>query len=189
MRTKGLSLKVSTCFERSIITIALVLMFGGCATASKTFDPSASGSQLIVEPENLHLGIAKIRSTQIVFKGKGFTPGDSVFVKLLNVEKKGNVFDIPIADGKVDQKGFFSAEVGLYAKITDLLRAEVGMNDKFESILIINQPPIPTGEYIARAESMESDNTAECKLHIKGPTFANKIVDWLGKVLGKIEKK
>ena len=167
----------------------VIFMFAGCATAKKEFDPNVTGPQMIVEPETIRLGVAKLMGTEIVFRGKGFEPDDSVFVQLLGVEKKGERVDIPIADGNVDQKGSFTAKVGMITKLTDLLRAKTGMNDKMESVLIITQPPIPEGVYTARAVSMESDRKAECKLTIKGPSCIDSIKDWIGGLMGKIEKK
>ena len=167
----------------------VIFMFAGCATAKQEFDPNVTGPQMIVEPETIRLGVAKLMGTEIVFRGKGFEPGDSVFVQLLGVEKKGERVDIPIADGNVDQKGSFTAKVGMITKLTDLLRAKTGMNDKMESILIITQPPIPEGVYTLKAVSMESDKTAECTLTIKGPSCMDSIKDWIGGLMGKIEKK
>jgi hypothetical protein len=128
--------------------------------------------------------------TAIVFKGKGFEPGDSVFVKLLNVYNgKDAVRDIPVADGNVDKAGNFVAKVGILAKVGELLMAKLGSNKKMETVIIVTQPPIPEGVYTARAVSMESDKTAECKLIVKGPSMMDSIMDWLGGVLGKIKKK
>ena len=167
----------------------VIFMFAGCATAKKEFDPNVTGPQMIVEPETIRLGVAKLMGTEIVFRGKGFESDYSVFVQLLGVEKKGERVDIPIADGNVDQKGSFTAKVGMITKLTDLLRAKTGMNDKMESVLIITQPPIPEGVYTARAVSMKSDRKAECKLTIKGPSCIDSIKDWIGGLMGKIEKK
>ncbi|MEA3359794.1 MAG: hypothetical protein U9R17_10395 [Thermodesulfobacteriota bacterium] len=167
----------------------VIFMFAGCATAKQEFGPNVTGPQMIVEPKTIRLGVAKLMGTEIVFRGKGFEPDDSVFVQLLRVEKKGERVDIPIADGNVDQKGCFIAKVGRITKLTDLLRAKLGNNDKMENIIIITQPPIPEGVYTARAVSMDSDKKAECKLLIKGPSFMDKIKDWIGGLMGKIVKK
>ncbi len=69
------------------------------------------------------------------------------------------------------------------------MRAKLGSNKKMETIIIITQPAIAPGTYTARAESMVSDRTAECKLVIKKPSIFDRIKDWIGKLLGKIEKK
>ena len=172
-----------------LFLLIVIFMFAGCATAKQEFDSNVTGPQMIVEPETIRLGVAKLMETEIVFRGKGFELDDSVFVQLLGIEKKGEHVDVPIADGNVDQKGYFTAKVGIITKLTDLLRAKLGMNDKMESVLIITQSPIPEGLYTIRAVSMDSDKKAECKLLIKGPSFVDKIKDWIGGLMGKIVKK
>jgi hypothetical protein len=145
---------------------------------------------MIVEPCAVSLGVVTMLKTPIVFKGKGFEPGDSVFVKLLNVyNRKDKVEDIPVADGNVDKAGNFTAKVGLIVKVSALLKAKLGANEKMETVIMVSQPPIPEGVYTAKAVSMESDKTAECKLKIKGPSMMDGIKDWLGGLLGKIKKK
>lgn len=181
-------LGTALCAKCVSIFFVMIFMFAGCATAKKEFDPNVTGPQMIVEPETIRLGVAKLKGTEIVFRGKGFEPDDSVFVQLLGVEKKGERVDIPIADGNVDQKGRFTAKVGIITKVTDLLRAKIGMNDKMENIIIITQPPLPEGVYTARAVSMKSDRKAECKLVVKSPSLIDKTMDWIGGVLGKIKK-
>jgi hypothetical protein len=172
-----------------LFLLIVIFMFLGCATAKKEFNPDVTGPQMIVEPETIRLGVAKLKGTEIVFRGKGFEPDDSVFVQLLGVEKEGERVDIPIADGNVDQKGSFTAKVGIITKVTDLLRAKIGMNDKMENIIIITQPPIPEGVYTARAVSMKSNRKAECQLVVKGPCLMDKTMDWIGGLMGKIIKK
>jgi hypothetical protein len=172
-----------------LFLLIVIFMFAGCATAKKEFNPDVTGPQMIVEPETIRLGVAKLKGTEIVFRGKGFEPDDSVFVQLLGVEKEGERVDIPIADGNVDQKGSFTAKVGIITKVTDFLRAKVGMNDKMENIIIITQPPIPEGAYNARAVSMKSNRKAECQLVVKGPCLMDKTMDWIGGLMGKIEKR
>jgi len=125
--------------------------------------------------------------------GKGFQPEDSVFISLLGVKTKDQVVDIPIADGDVDNNGYFNVELGsdliaMVFKIGVLLRAKSGVNEKGEKFIIISQPPIPEGIYTVRAVSMESDKTAECKITIKGPSLLDRIKDWIGGLLGKIKK-
>jgi len=173
-----------------LISIVIVFSFIGCASSPKGFDPSVKGPQMIVEPCAIRLGVATLTKTAIVFKGKGFQPGDSVFVKLLDVYNgKDKVRDVPVADGNVDKEGNFIAKVGILVKVGELLKAKLGSNKKMETVIIVTQPPIPEGVYTARAVSMESDKTAECKLEVKGPSTMDSIKDWLGGVLGKIQKK
>ena len=168
----------------------IVFMFMGCAAAPKEFDPNIIGPQMIVEPESVRLGIATlVKGTDIVFRGKGFQPDDSVFVKLLGVEKNDEIVDVPIADGDVDKNGYFTAKVDPkvpFVKVTEFIRGEIVQNEDLESIIVINQPPIPEGVYTARAVSMESDLKADCKFEIQGPSLGDRFKDWIGGLLGKI---
>ena len=173
-----------------LTSIIIIFSFMGCASSPKGFDPSVKGPQMVVEPCTIRLGVVKMLKTPIVFKGKGFQPGDSVFIKLLDVYNgKDAVRDVPIADGEVDKGGNFVAKVGTLAKVGELLMAKLGSNKKMENVIIVTQPPINEGVYTARAVSMESDKRAECDLVVKGPSMMDSIMDWLGGVLGKIEKK
>jgi hypothetical protein len=144
---------------------------------------------MLVQPECVRLGVAKLTKTPIVFKGRGFQPGDSVFINLIGVKKGGKVVDVPIADGNVDKYGRFTAKVGIIVKVSEMLRAKLGSNKKMETVIIVSQPPMPEGVYTARAVSMESDKKAECKLKVKGPSLGDRLTDWLGGLLGKIKKK
>jgi len=189
-------LSKEACLKGGLISIIIIFMVMGCATAQKEFDPSVKGPQMIVEPETIRLGVAKVMGTQFVFKGKGFQPEDSVFIELLGVKTKDKVVDIPIFDGDVDKNGYFNIQSkpgfdrsGLTFKIGILLRAKTGTNKKGETMIVVTQPPIPEGVYALKAVSMESDKTAECKLTIKGPSFMDSIKDWIGGLMGKIEKK
>ena len=172
-----------------LISVFLVLVFAGCAAAPKGFDPGISGPQMIVEPGAISLGVATLTKTPIFFKGKGFQPGDSVFINLLGVKKDGKSVDVPVADGNVGKDGLFTAKVGTLVKISEMLRARLGSNKKMENIIIVTQPPMPPGVYTARAVSMESDKTAECKIVVKAPSFMDRFKDWMGGLLGKIVKK
>jgi hypothetical protein len=172
-----------------LVSCFLILLIVGCAAAQKEFDPNIKGPQMIAEPNEIRLGIARIMGMDIVFKGQGFQPGDSVFVSLLGVKKGEEVVDIPIADGEVDRDGYFNAKVGKLAKISELLRVELGENEKMETIIIVTQPPIAEGVYTATAVSMESDKKAECQLVLKGPSILDRFKDWMGKILGKIVKE
>ena len=189
MKHRGLY-KMS-CLKWGLIAICVLAFVNvGCATSAKEFDPNISGPQMVVEPETIRLGIAKLtKGTQIIFKGKGFQPGDSVFVSLIDVKKGNQVVDVPVADGDVDKNGYFMATVGTLAKVNELLRADIGSNEKMENVIVITQDPIPEGVYTARAVSMESDKKAECQLRIKGPSVWNSVIDWLGSVTGKIRKE
>ena len=177
------------CLKGGLISLIIIFMVIGCATAQKEFDPNVKGPQMIVEPETIRLGVATLTKTPIVFRGKGFLPEDSVFISLLGVKKKNKTVDIPVADGDVGKDGNFVAKVGTLAKVGELLRAQIGSNKEMENIIVVTQPPIPEGVYTVKAMSMESDITAESKLTIKGPSILDRIKDWIGGLLGKIEKK
>jgi len=183
-------------FYSVFISVIVTLTFSGCAHTEKAFNPKVTGPQMIVEPDVITLGVAKVMDTEFVFRGKGFQPEDSVFITILGVKKGDKAVDIPIFDGDVDNKGCFTIKTksgydpaGLTFKIGILLRAKTGSNKKGETILIVGQPPIPEGLYTIRAISMDSDKKADCKLLIKGPSFMDKIKDWIGGLMGKIVKK
>ncbi len=171
------------------VTAILILFFAACATAAKGFDPNIAGPQLIVEPDTIRLGIARMKATPIVFKGKGFQPDDSVFITLQDVKKGDELINVAIADGDVGKGGDFSAKVSMLVKVSELLRAKIGSNKDLETIIIISQPPMPKGVYTVKAVSMESDAVAECKLIVKGPSLIDSLKDWIGGLLGKIQKK
>ena len=179
-----------------LISIVVTFMVMGCATAKKEFDPNVNEPQMIIEPETIRLGVAKVMDTQFVLRGKGFQPEDSVFIEILGIKTKNKVVDIPIFDGDVEKDGSFTIETrpgydptGLTFKIGVLLRAKTGTNKKGKTMIIVTQPPIPEGVYTLKAVSMDSDKTAECKLTIKGPSILDRMKDWIGGLLGKIEKK
>jgi hypothetical protein len=130
-----------------------------------------------------------MKGTKIVFSGSGFEPGDSVFIKLLNVPVNGKKVDLSIAAADIEKNGTFNAKVGILTKVSDFLRAKIGSNEKMETIIIITRPPMPAGKYTARAISMLSDKKAECILEVKGPSLIDRLKDWLGTLLGKIVKK
>jgi hypothetical protein len=175
--------------KAGLISSVVIFMFIGCASSPKEFDPNITGPQMIVEPDTIRLGVARMKDAKILFKGKGFQPEDSVFIKLLGVDKNGKKVDVPIADGNVDKKGYFAAEVGTLVKFAELLRAKLGSNEKMETIVIITQPPMPAGTYTAKAVSMESEKEAQCELVIKGPSLIDRLKDWIGGLMGKIQKK
>ena len=194
MNTKRKRLSKEVFLKSGLISIIVIFMVTGCATAQKEFNTKITGPQMIIEPDTIRLGVARVMKTQFMFKGKGFQPKDSVFVSLLGVKTKDKVVDIPIADGDVDSTGHFNVELdsdltAMVFKIGVLLRAKTGLNEKGKKYIIISQPPIPEGIYTVRAVSMESDKTAECKLTIKGPSILDRMKDWIGGLLGKIEKK
>jgi hypothetical protein len=173
----------------ALVLAAAMTAFLGCASTPKEFDPKISGPQVIVEPESISLGVATISKSPIVFRGKGFQPGDSVFINLMGVKKGDQVVNVPIADAEVNKEGMFTASVSTLVKVTEFLRGQLGTGKNMENIIVITQPPMPAGVYTAKAVSMESNKTAECKLEITEPGFMDSFKDWMGGLMGKIEKK
>ncbi len=165
------------------------IFFAGCSEPVKTLDKGIKNPQIIVNPETVRLGVAKMKGTKIVFSGSGFEPGDSVFIKILNVPVNGKKVDLSIASGDVRKDRTFNAEIGILTKVSDFLRAKIGSNEKMQTIVIITKPPMPAGTYTARAISMLSDKKAECTLNVKGPSLIDRLKDWIGTLLGKIVKK
>jgi len=165
----------------------LTWLFAGlsCAGTLKTLDPSISGAQVIVNPETVYLGVVKLRDTNLVFEGAGFKPGDSIFITLVGPQDT----KVIAAEAPIKPDGTFKAAVPPLTKIMEILRAEVIINEKFENVVVISQPPIPEGIYTAKVTSMLANLTAETKLTVKGPSVMNRMVDWIGKITGKIQYK
>ena len=182
-------------FKKALTIISLLIFFNiflitGCSEAVKNLDQGIKGPQIIVNPGTVRLGVAKLtKKTNIVFSGSGFQPGDSVFIKLLNVPVNGKKVDLSIAAADVEKNGAFNAKVEILTKISDFLRAKLESNEKMENIIIVTNPPMPAGAYTARAVSMLSDKKAECTLNVKGPSIIDRLKDWIGTLLGKIVKK
>jgi hypothetical protein len=164
-----------------------IFVLSGCSSPPKTLDRSVSGPQLIVNPESIRLGVAKVLDTKIVFEGSGFKPKDSIFITLLGPKDA----KVVVAEATIQPDGTFKAEVSKLTKITEILRADAGfeMKEKYKEFIIITQPSIPEGVYTAKVTCMMSDMTAETKLPIKAPTVVNSLKDWLGKLTGKIRHK
>ncbi len=175
--------------SRFFLLISAIVFLFGCAKGPREFDPNIKGAQLIADPECITLGVANVLKTPIVFKGKGFKPGDSVFISLLGVDKAGQKTDVPLADATVEKDGSFTAKIATLSKVTELLRADMGSNAKNENIVIVSRPPIPAGTYTARAVSMESDIKADTTFTIKQPSAGDSFKDWIGGLTGKIVKK
>lgn len=173
-----------------LVFLGTFFLVAGCATApSQRFDPGIQGPQMIVQPESVSLGVAAMSGASIVFKGNGFQPKDSVFIQLLGVRKGDKLTQIPVADAEIDEKGAFQAQVATLVRVAEFLNAAISSNEKMENIIVVSQPPIPPGTYTARAVSMESDKTAECKVTFTEPSAMDGFKDWLGGVMGKIVRK
>ncbi len=178
-------------FVKVIVSVSLLslglLMLPGCSNPPKKLDPSIPHPQLIVNPESIRLGIARVLDTQIVFEGSGFKPKESIYIELSGP----NQTKLVVAESIVQPNGTFRAEVSKLTRITEILRADAGfeINKKYKEFVIITQPPIPEGVYTAKVVSMTSDLTAETKLTVKGPSVMDRTKDFLGKRLGKIRYK
>jgi hypothetical protein len=169
-----------------LILTAGVLVLSGCSSPPKTLDRSKSGPQVIVNPETIRLGIARLaKKTNIVFEGSGFKPGDSIFITLLGPNETKAI----VAEAPIQPDGTFKATVPPLTKVMEILRGDITFNDKFENVIVISAPPIPKGVYTAKVTSMLSPLTAETKLTVKGPTVLDSLTDWLGKLTGKIQYK
>jgi hypothetical protein len=175
----------------SMILVFLVsvclLMLAGCSNPPKKVDPSKSGPQVIVNPETIRLGIARVLDTQIVFEGSGFKPKESIYIELSGP----NQTKLVVAESLIQPDGTFKAEVSKLTRITEILRADASfeIEKKYKEFVIISQPPIPEGVYTAKVVCMSSDMTADTKLNVKGPSILDKTKDFLGKMLGKIRYK
>jgi hypothetical protein len=183
-RKKGYVLMVMVLV--SLVSVGL-FMLSGCSSPPKKLDPSKSGPQVIVNPDTIRLGIARVLDTQILFEGSGFKPKDSIYIELLGP----NQTKLVVAESLIQPDGTFKAEVGKYAKITEILRADASfeIEKKYKEFVIITQPPIPEGIYTAKVICMSSDMTAETKLNVKGPSILDSTKDFLGKKLKKIRYK
>jgi hypothetical protein len=172
-----------------LLILAGSFLVSSCTAALKTLNPSISGPQLIVNPESISLGVAKLTGTDVVFEGSGFKPGDSVFITLFGPNKT----EVVAAGGKVGSDGKFKTTIEALVKVAGILKANVSSeyaaDGKQKQILVITQPPIPAGTYTVRATSMLSDLSAETTLVVREPSAGDRLKDWLGKKLGKIQDK
>ncbi len=176
---------VLVCFM--VIVTGSIFFSSGCTSPPKTLNPSIKGPQMIVNPETLRLGVAKVLDTKIVFEGSGFKPKESIYIELLGPDQTKLI----VAESLIQPDGTFKAEVSKLTKITEILRADANfeIEKKYKEFVIITQPPIPKGLYTAKVVCMSSDMTAETKLNVKGPTILDRMKDFLGKMLGKIRYK
>ncbi len=187
MKEKGQSSR-KRCFNGIMLIIALMVI-AGCESETqkpKDFDSAVEGPQLIVEPDVIRLGVAKLVGTEIIFRGKGFDPDEKIMVVLSGNEEENREVNIPIGFGKTDENGLFKAIVEKREKIFNILRADVNFGEKGASIVIMG-PPIPAGTYTAEAFGYNSEKKATCQLTFNKPTVMDKTKDWLGSLLGKIE--
>ena len=173
-----------------LIMVGGVFISPGCASPPKTLDRSVAGPQVIVNPDSIRLGVAKLMDTIIVFEGSGFKPGDSMFITLIGPNETKAI----VAEGPIQPDGTFKTELGKSSiskltKAMEILKADIVPNEKFEPVVVISQPPIPKGVYTVKVTSMLSPLTAETKLTVKGPSIIDSVMDWIGGLTGKIEHK
>lgn len=166
----------------------MVLMVAGCTPEPKQFNDSIKGPQVIVEPSTLHLGIVRILSKDIFFKGRGFGPGEGYCVDLTGLEDVNRDINVPICCGTVDKEGNFSDKAQTLVKADYLLNADVTTGKK-GYLIIINKPPIPQGSYLATATGFDSKKAAQTRITITGPTLKDHLMDWVGQILGKVKKE
>lgn len=174
----------------SLIVLVSFLLVLGCSNPPKTLDRTVTGPQVIINPGSIRLGVAKLMDTIIVFEGSGFKPGDSMFISLIGPNETKAI----VAEGPIKPDGTFKVELGKSSinkltKAMEILRADIVPNEKFEPVVVISQPPIPKGVYTVKVTSMLSPLTAETKLTVKGPTVIDSVMDWIGKLTGKIQHK
>jgi len=173
----------------SLMSVCL-LMLSGCSSPPKKLDPSKSGPQVIVNPESIRLGVAKLMATNIVFEGAGFKPGDSIFITLLGPkETKAIVAEAPIKPDATFKAELGESSMSKLTKAMEILRGDIVADEKFQPIVVITQPPIPEGIYTVKVTSMLSSLTAETKMTVKGPSIIDSLKDWIGKLTGKIQNK
>jgi hypothetical protein len=180
-------------FPAIFFIIVLILTTGlfflsGCKGANK-LNPEVSDPQIIVNPDNIRMGVAHVTKTEIVFQGSGFQPDDSVFISLVGPDDT----KVALADAKVYPDGKFTAKVTPLAKVTGILKANItgtfSTDGTYNQILVITRDPIPAGAYTAVATGMISNQQAEVKFTIGKPNLIDNIKDWLGKKMGKIQFK
>ena len=168
-----------------LILTGWVFLFCGCANTPRTLDRSIPDPQVIVNPESIRLSVSRLMKTNIVFEGSGFKPGDSVFISLIGPKEVKAI----VAEAPIQPDGTFKAPVATLTKVMEILRGDVGFDEKFQNVVIIYQPPIPKGVYTVKVTSMLSDRTAESKLTVKGPSLVDRLKDWIGGLTGKIQHK
>jgi len=176
-------------FQRGALLIAaLFLVFAGCAAEKKQFDESIKGAQVIVEPDTLHLGVVRMLTKDIAFRGRGFTPGEGYCVYLRGDEEHTRSVDVPICCGVVDEKGGFDDKAKTLVKADYLLNADFTTGKK-GYLVIINKPPVPEGKYLAVATGFDSKTEAQTGVIIEGPTLKDHVMDWVGQLMGKVKKE
>ncbi|MDZ4165430.1 MAG: hypothetical protein U1C55_09910 [Smithellaceae bacterium] len=179
--------------KRHLLVLAAVVLFVftiGCASPPKVLDRAFHGPQVVMNPQVIPLGVAKLMGSDFIFDGSGFDPGDTVFISLIG---KPDI-NVSLALTKVAKDGTFRAEMGQeqsasIAKMTGILRAASRTNEKMQPVLVLTQPTIPKGTYTIRASSLMTAKTAETTVVVAGPSIIHRLMDVIGGILGKIENK
>lgn len=170
------------------LLVFLLLGFYGCASAPKTFDAVNQGPQVIFEPDTIRLGVAAVMGTDIVCRGKGFQSGERIFVKIIGIEEQNQEEEIGLCSSDADEQGSFLARVESSNKVFSILKAVPEPTKKGLALRIVN-PPIPEGVYDVVVEGLSSGQKAKSSVVVTGPSFTDKIKDWLGARMGKIIKE
>ncbi|MHB8139518.1 MAG: hypothetical protein ACYDGO_14195 [Smithellaceae bacterium] len=169
-----------------VICFFLIFVLSVCPGNTADTDIYSGNPQITIEPKTISLGVATLMRTDIVFRGKGFTQGDSVVVKILDVKKEGSKEGIPVATAKIDYEGRFTTEVERLVKVTEFLRAGTILDDQMETAIVINQPPILSGTYVVQAVSTETNKKAETTITFDEPSLWDRFKDWRGRSTGRI---
>jgi hypothetical protein len=203
-------------FLAVVVMTGCGFVFSGCAHRAATINPAVTGPQVVVNPDAISLGVATLMATDIVFEGAGFQAGDSVFISLVRQDSATGAITtrivnpdgtfafvspggadnmgLVVADSKVNPDGTFHAAIKGLGKIMGILRADMAIDTysedgEYGQSIVLTQEPVPAGVYTARATGMLSDQTAETTLIINNPSITDRLKDWIGKKMGKIQDK
>lgn len=162
-------------------------LLSGCSKSSNTFEPHWSGPQIIVNPDSIRMGVANVMGTDIEFEGWGFRPNDTVFISI----KGRSNNEVIVADARVKPNGTFKASVSMLTKAMELLNSDIvfdtySEDGTYNSVLIRQKDPVPSGVYIATATGLISDETAQTVITFSDPSRMDRFKDWIGVKLGKI---
>ena len=166
--------------------LALLSLAAGCGGPVHRLDETLAGPQLVVNPDVLRLGVAKVLKTDIVFSGAGFSPEEKIMVVLRGDDPGTKDAVVPLGYGTADARGRFTVTVEKKMKIYNLLNADVTFGEK-GAIVLVSGPPVPAGDYTARATGYSSDRRAACTMTLAPPSFFDRIKDRIARMLGKIE--
>lgn len=183
-------------YVHRFVAAAAVMLFcacftlaaAGCAAPSRRLDAGNASPQLIVNPCEITLGVARVLATPMVFEGMGFEPEERVMVVFTDGEPVQPDRLIPLAFGAADSEGRFAIEVKKTMKIYNLLNAEVTLREK-GAVVVVSGPPLPAGRYTAEASGYTSGRSATCPLLLRPPCFWDRLKDRIAEFLGKIERE